>query len=253
MLILIVWDGHSCPSPLISILILMVDLDREGHGFSRAANLLCLSQRYIEQRQPILKGLQSKPAKEESDTEYPKPPLRKIVSVIFYVRIERHPDAGDNPCHQPDANRKKPGVVYVMDESATEKGRGCVADSAHHSSPKQTARKPWTARRCIIGGRTHAVTVGEYLADRDENGKCDGESEAQNPIQSNSQTQTANGGKQSLPGKGVMIHSTSRSTEFNRQGDTSCNPGSQAKEGTKTEAVADAEYNGVGYRAGKQP
>ena len=49
-----------------------------------------------------------------------------------------------------------------------------------------------------------------------------------------------------------MIQPTSCSTELNRQSDTGGDAGSQAKEETEAEAVADAEDNGVCDRAGKQ-
>src|SRR6266571_1993750 len=125
-----------------------------------------------------IEGIAGKTAKNESNAEDPKPSLWEIVGVVFDVRIDRHSHARDNAYHQPHANRKRPGVVHVMDEGATDQGRDHVAESTDHSSPKLTTRKPWTARRCIVGGRTHAARVGEYLADCDENGKCDGESEA---------------------------------------------------------------------------
>src|SRR5436853_1755583 len=201
----------------------------------------------------MLKGLQGKTAKDERNAEYPKPSLRKIVGVVFDVRIDRHSHAGDKACYQSHANRKRPGVVHVMDEGTTDQGRDHVADRTDHSSPKLTTRKPWTPRRCIVGGRTHAARVGEYLADDDENDKCDCESEAQNPVQSGSESEPTDGGKQPFPKQGVMIQPTSCSTEFNRQGDTGRDTGSQAKEETEAEAVADAEDNGVRYRTGKQP
>ena len=47
--------------------------------------------------------------------------------------------------------------------------------------------------------------------------------------------------------------SSDLSTEFNRNGDAGRDTGSQPKEETKAEAVADAEDNGVRYRASKQP
>src|SRR2546426_2883702 len=144
-------------------------------------------------------------SKDESNAEYPKPSLREVVGVVFDVRIDRRSHAGDNACHQPHANRKRPGVVHVMDEGATDKGRDHVAYSTDHSSPKLTTRKPWTARRCIVHGRTHAARVGEYLADGDENGKCDCESEAQNPVQSSSESEPPDGGKQPFPKQGVMV------------------------------------------------
>jgi hypothetical protein len=143
----------------------------DSQQFENAEDTCCLSQAYIKECQPILKGLQSKTAKDESYPERPEPTLRKIVSVVFDVRIDRHPDAGDDPCHQPYANRKRPGVVHLMDENATDEGCGRVTESTDHSAPKLTTREPWTARRCIIESRTHAAGVGEYLADGDENGK----------------------------------------------------------------------------------
>src|SRR5262249_38614963 len=97
--------------------------------------------------------------------------LRKVVSVVFDVGIDRDPEAGDNACHKPYAKRKRPRMVHVMDEGAADKRRDHVPNSTNHRSPKLTTRKPWTARRCIIGGRTHAARVGEYLAGGDENCK----------------------------------------------------------------------------------
>ena len=88
--------------------------------------------------------MQSKTAKNESDPECPKPALWKVVSVVFDVRIDRYSDAGDNACHQPYANCKRPGVVNVMDEGAADKGRGHEAESTDHSSPKLPTREPRT-------------------------------------------------------------------------------------------------------------
>src|SRR5258708_6648919 len=153
----------------------------------------------MEKGEPILQGLQGKTAKDESNAECAKASLREIVGVVFDVRIERRSHAGDDAYHQPHANRKRPGVVHVMDEGAADKGRDHVSDSTDHRSPKLTTRKPWTASCCIVGGRTHAVKVPEYLADCNENGKCDCESEAQNPVQSSSESEAADGGKQSFP------------------------------------------------------
>ncbi len=53
----------------------------------------------IEQLQPILKGLQSKTAKDESDAEYSEPPLREVVGIVFDVRIDRRPNAGNDADH----------------------------------------------------------------------------------------------------------------------------------------------------------
>jgi hypothetical protein len=49
-----------------------------------------------------------------------------------------------------------------------------------------------------------------------------------------------------------MTQPTSCSTELDRKGDTGGYAGSQAKEETEAEAVADAEDNGVGDRTSKQ-
>jgi hypothetical protein len=107
----------------------------------------------------------------------------------------------------------------------------------------ETLHSPW---------QTHAARVGEHLAGGDENGKGDGESEAQTPVQSSSESKPPDGGKQSFPRQGVMIQPTRCPTELNRKGDTGGDAGSQAKEKTEAEAVAEAEDNGVSYRTGKQ-
>src|ERR1700730_151532 len=120
---------------------------------------------YIKECQPILDGLQGKTAKDERNAEYAEASLREIVGVVFDVRTECRSYAGDNAYHHPHANHKGPGVVHVMDEGAADKGRDHVSDSTYHRSPKLTTRKPWTARRCIVGGRTHAARVPEYLAE----------------------------------------------------------------------------------------
>src|SRR5258708_30551380 len=153
----------------------------------------------MEKGEPILQGLQGKTAKDESNAECAKAWVREIVGVVLDVRIERRSHAGDDAYHQPHANRKSPGVVHVMDEGAADKGRDHVSGGTYDRSPKLTTRKAWTASRCIVGGRTHAARVREYLAECDENGKCDCESEAQNPIQSCSESEAADGGKQSFP------------------------------------------------------
>jgi hypothetical protein len=50
-----------------------------------------------------------------------------------------------------------------------------------------------------------------------------------------------------------MIQATSCSIEFNCQGDARRDTGSQAKEETKAQTVAEAEDNGVRYRAREHP
>ncbi len=197
--------------------------------------------------------MQSKATKHESNAEYPKTPFREIVGVVFDVRIEGHAHAGDDAGHQAHANRKNPCVVHVMDEGATDQCGDRVADGTEDRSPKLATRKPWTARRFLVHGRTHATRVGEYLADGDETGKCDGESEAQNPVQSRSEGEPPDGGKQCFPRQRVMILPAGCTTEFNRQSDSGGDTGGQTKEKTKAETIADAEDNGVGDRTGKQP
>ena len=75
-----------------------------------------------------------KAAKHESDAKGSKPSLWKAVSVILDVGIHRPSNAGDKARHQSHANRKRPGVVHVMDEGATDERRGDVADRTDHRS-----------------------------------------------------------------------------------------------------------------------
>src|SRR4029077_15541182 len=110
-------------------------------------------------------------------------------------------------------------MVHVMDERAADKGSGNVANRADHSSHRLTTRKPWTASCRVVRSGTHAARVGQYLADCNETGKCDCESKTQNPVQSNSETKRADGGKHCFPRQRIMIQPASRAIEFNRQGD----------------------------------
>ena len=50
-----------------------------------------------------------------------------------------------------------------------------------------------------------------------------------------------------------MIKPAGRSIEFNRQGHTGRDTGSQPKEEAQAETVADPEDNGIRDRPGKQP
>ena len=144
--------------------------------------MAALGQFHIKQCQPILKGLQSKAAKDESDAEHSKPALGKVVSIIFDVGIDRCPNAGDDSCHQSHADRKRPRVIHVMNERATDQGRDNVADGTDDRSPKLATCKAWAQRRRIVHGGTHPASVSEYLSDRDKNGKCGCKFETQSPV-----------------------------------------------------------------------
>ncbi len=91
--------------------------------------------------------MQEKAAEDESDAEDAEPSLRKVVSIVFDVRIYCHPDASDDSYHDPYGKRKRPGIVDVMDEGATDEGGSDVADRADDSSPKLTTCKSRTARK----------------------------------------------------------------------------------------------------------
>jgi hypothetical protein len=96
-----------------------------------------LSQAHIKKSEPILQGLQRKSTKDESNTECPEPPLRKVVRVVFDIRIEGHPEGGHDTGHQSHTDREWPGVIDVMDERAADKRRSYVADSAYASPQEQ--------------------------------------------------------------------------------------------------------------------
>ena len=139
----------------------------------------------------------------------------------------------------------------VMEEGATDKGGGYVADGTDHGSPKLAPRKPRTTRRLVVDRGTRAARVGEYLADGDENGKCNCEMHAQNHVQSSAETEPADGGKQRFSWPGVMVQPASGSMELDRQGNPGRYAGGKAKKETEAEAIPDAEYDRVRYRTGK--
>lgn len=209
-----------------------------------------LGQVDVKQRQPVLKRLQSEPAKNESDAEDPKPSLRKIVGVVLDVRINGLSHARDNAGHKPYSDCESP--IHVMDESATDEG-GCeIPNRADDSSPKLTSRQPRTARCHVIHARTAATPIAKYLANDDEEGKRSRELEADNPVESDSKTNSADKGAEPLPGQRIMIQSTSYSIEFGRGSNARRDTGGEAEEGTEADAVTDAEDDRVGYGPRKQ-
>src|SRR5438034_8937775 len=127
-----------------------------------------------------------------------------------------------------------------MDEGAADKRRRNVAERTDHSSPKLTTRKPWTARCFIVHGRTHPLRVGEYLADADENGERDSESEAQNPVKRGAEGKSPNSGTQSFHAHGVSRQPVICSTRFTQHGNIDCDNGSQDNEEPPAAAAAEA-------------
>jgi len=137
--------------------------------------LSCLGQVDVKQCQPILKGLQGKAAKDESNPESAKASFWQIVGIIFNVGIHRHAHPGNNSRNQAYASRKCECVFHVVNKDAANKGAGNVSDRADDSSPELTTREPRPACRDIVNGRTHSAGVRKNLADRDEESKRDGE------------------------------------------------------------------------------
>ncbi len=170
---------------------------------------------YIEQRQPVLQGLQGEAAKDESDAEGSESPLGKVVRIIFDVGSHGYADTGDKAGYEPYPERKDPGVLKPVHQSATSKCRGNVAYSANHRSPKLTTRQARPAKGCIVNSGAHSARIGEYLAGRDERGKRDCVFEAETPVEPSGETQSADGAEKSFPKQRVMVQSASGSTEFN--------------------------------------
>ena len=66
-----------------------------------------LPQVRVKQRQPILKRLQRKTAKDQPDAKRPNPPLRNVFRIMFKIRVERLTQARNGrvpiPCTDPQA------------------------------------------------------------------------------------------------------------------------------------------------------
>ena|ERR1700686_3462070 len=211
-----------------------------------------LGHAYIEQRQPILEGLQSKAAKDERDSEDAEPPFGKIVGIVLNVGIHADADTGDDAGDQPHSNGERPGVVNVMHEETTGKRRGNVACRPDYRSPELAAGNAGTAIGCVVDGRTHAARVGDHLSDCDEDDKGNCKPETKRAVESCSESQSADGGEYCLPLQRVVIQAARSAIEFDGNGDAGGNPGGNAEEKTEAEAVSDSEDNGIRHRSGKQ-
>src|SRR5882762_5274419 len=211
-----------------------------------------LGQVHIQQGQPILKRLQGKAAQDQPDAEGSEALFGEAVGVVLDVRIHRESDARNQASHQPYLDRKEPGVGDTMRESTADQRRGNVAHGPYDGPPKQTRRNPWTTRRFIVEGRTHATRVSNDLADGDETCKSDSEFEPQNPVKSGGESQPANGAEKCFPGQGIVLLAARRSTELNRHRDSGANPREEAKKRTEAKAIADSENDRVGNRSSEQ-
>src|SRR5258708_2578646 len=166
---------------------------------------MALSETHIKEREPILNRLQSKTTQDESDAECPQPSLWKVVRIVFDIGIDGGPDPGDNARHQSHADRKRPNVVHISDQCATDERRANVADRADHRSPKLPARKARASRRHIVERGTHPARIAEYLADGYQYRKSDGEFEADGPVEPGSETNSPDRGEESFPRQVVVV------------------------------------------------
>ncbi len=115
-----------------------------------------LSDVHIEQCQPILQGLQSKSAEDQSDTESAQPPLGKVVRVVLDEGINRDPHAGHEARHDADAQGELPRMLNVMYESTTEQSGERVPNGSNDRSPKLAPGETMVARRSIVQSGAHA-------------------------------------------------------------------------------------------------
>src|SRR5277367_1836053 len=105
-------------------------------------------------------------------------------------------------------------MLKSVHESTADKRRGDVADGPNDRSPKLATGQAGTARGRVVGSWAHAARIGEYLAGRDERGKCDCVFEAQDSVQARAEGKSADGTEQSFPRQGIVVQTTSSSTEF---------------------------------------
>jgi len=217
------------------------------------SDLATSGKTHIQQGQPILKGLQRKAAKDEADAEGAEVLLGKVVGIVLDVGGHRDSNAGDKASNEANLDGKKPWVLDAMRQGATDQGGGDVAERPLNGCPKLTTRDPRTTGGLVVHCGTQASGVSDDLADGDETGKSNGEFEAQDPVQSGAESQTAYGAEECFPGEGIMAEAASGSIEFNGQGGSGGNACEEAEERTEAKTIADSENHGVGNGSCEQP
>src|SRR5260370_40300044 len=120
-----------------------------------------LGQTDIQQRQPVLNGLQSETAQDQSYAKDPEAPLRQIVGIVFNKWIDHDNDAGHQAGHQSYANGKRPGVIHVANEGAADERGGKIADGPNHCSPELTAGEARAAPGLLNGGGGASPSTGQ--------------------------------------------------------------------------------------------
>jgi hypothetical protein len=165
-------------------------------GRCRATNL---SHPHIQHRQPILKRLQSKATKDEHNPKSSQPPLRKIVRDILDQGNNRAADAGNNPNHQPDANRKQPSMLNVLHKSATQKCRSGIAKRSRQDRPCVAPGNTRPSSSGIVKRRTNPANVSNDLPHRNQNGERPGKFPSQIPVKRRPERKSPDRAEQILP------------------------------------------------------
>src|SRR4051794_14202095 len=96
-------------------------------------------------------------------------------------------------------------MLDVPHQGVTEERGRDVPDGSHDNSPQLAAREAGPAGRRIIGARSHAARIGEYLSHGNEKAKCDRELKPDNGVESGAEAKPANRAEQGLPGQWIMI------------------------------------------------
>ena len=104
-----------------------------------------LSYTDIEQRYPILEGLQRKAAEHQGDAEYAEAALGEIVGIVFDVGVHDRADGGGEAGDHAHLDREPPDVIDLPDQGAAQERGRYVADGPGDGSPKLAAREARTS------------------------------------------------------------------------------------------------------------
>src|SRR5580765_6735163 len=94
-----------------------------------------------------------------------------MIRIVFDEWVDDCARPGCNADHQAPTNRKCPGMIDVMHQSAAYQRRDDEAQDAHQHCSKLTPRKTLFARGAVVYGRPNSKEICGGLSECDEDGE----------------------------------------------------------------------------------
>ena len=141
----------------------------------------------------------------------------------------------------------------MMDEKAAHQGRRGIPHGTLDCAPELAGCQARTPIGSVSHSRPLTPGVGDNLPDCYEAGESNCELKPNHAIKTRAESDSANGGEQSLQRQVVMIEAAGRAIQFDGYGKAGGEAGRDAKKQSQAKTVSDSEDDGVSYDSSEKP